>query len=193
MADRVLPGDQPLIRPTADPAFARRVVARYIALTTVVFVPLVLALTTGIRFYPIPVWSLFSHVPDTSQPHQFYRLCGETISGELIEIPAIQITNGLTNRNHTLISALDQNLEFAIPSPHPKNVERIQQAGGLDRLREDFHVPDVLRAWGEAYNRGKPTGSAKRLRAIELRRYDWDVKNYSDYDKVNSLSWRVEL
>ena len=185
--------DQPLINPTSDPVFARRVVARYALLTAVVFVPLVLALTTGIRFYPIPVWSLFSHVPDTTQPHQFYRLSGETLSGDVIEIPAIQITNGLSNRNHTLIWALDRNLEFSIPSPHPKNVELIQQAGGLEHLREDYHVPDVLRAWGRAYNRVKPIDSAKRLKAIELRRFDWDGKHYSDYDKVNSLSWRVEL
>jgi hypothetical protein len=154
---------------------------RHTALTVAVFVPLAWTFVNVINFYPIPVWSLFSDHVDLSQGRTYYILGGETVGGEQLEIPAISITDALTGRIHMMVYYVMGNSSLFIESPHPNNVKLVVSAGGRENVPPGARVPDLLAAWGNAYNGRLAKTSSQRLRRIWLKQYRWPGGSYSDY------------
>jgi hypothetical protein len=68
----------------------------------------------------------------------------------------------------------------------------LRSYGGVEKLPPGARVPDLLKVWGELYNKRQPESSPNRLKAIRLDMYRWESGSYSDYDKFVT-SWRQEL
>jgi hypothetical protein len=164
---------------------------RYIFLTAIVFLPLVWAFLTVNNLYPIPVWSLFSESVDLNQGRTYYVLRGVEMDGETIDIPAIEITDGLSGRNHMMVYYVVGNESFQLESPHPANVAlQADQPGAA--LQPAERIEELLTGWGSAYNARKSEGSAKRLQSIMLQEYQWEGGRYENFTKVGR-KWSVEL
>lgn len=129
---------------------------------------------------------------DLDRGRSYCMLRGETVSGETIDIPAINLTNALYSRTWTMVNATIDNQSFKLTSIHPQNEELIRQFGGVEKLPPGARLPDLLQAWGELYNKQLPTTSPQRLKAIRLDMYRWESSRYSDYDKFIE-TWRREL
>ena len=119
-------------------------------------------------------------------------LRGETLNGDVIDLPAIELTNALSGRIWGLVSATVDNKSFLIRKPHPENVALIASSVGVKNLPRAARLPELLRAWGSIYNARFPASSEQRLRAVRLDAYRWDGGSYSNYDRLIQ-SWRVEL
>ena len=122
----------------------------------------------------------------------YWILRGETVSGETVDIRAIDLTNALYSRNWTMVNATVGNQAFRLTNLHPANEQMIRQTGGIDNLPPGARVPDLLRAWGNLYNERLPGSSPQRLKAIRLDMYRWEGGRYADYDKFIE-SWREDL
>ena len=127
---------------------------------------------------------------DLKTGRNFCILRGETISGETIDIRAIDLTNALYERNWTMVNATIDNQAFKLPSVHPANLERLEQS--TEGLMMGERIPDLLAAWGKIYNDKQSTSSPHRLKAIRLDMYRWSSGTYSDYSNFIT-SWRKEL
>ena len=122
----------------------------------------------------------------------YYILRGETLGGTTIDLPAVDLTNALSNVAFGLVSATAENQNFAIRFPHPANAALLNSQGGKENLQPGTRLPDLLRSWGEIYNSRLPPSSSQRLRVIRLDAYRWVGGNYNEYDRYIQ-SWRVEL
>ena len=170
----------------------RRVLVRYAALTAALFVPLLFAFA-GIRnLYPFAASNMMLGIRDTETVRDYYVLRGETISGETIDLPAIQLTNALTGRNWSLVSTAVENKSFKIRSPHPANVRLAAAFGGIDKLPGAARLDDLLRAWGTIYNSRLPTSSNQRLTSLRVDKYRWEGGVNGQYDRFVE-SWRTVL
>jgi len=129
---------------------------------------------------------------DLERGRSYCILRGETVSGETIDIPAIELTNALYSRNWTMVNATIANQSFKLHSMHPENEDLLRSFGGMDKLPPGARIPDLLKAWGDLYNRKLPDSSPQRLKAIRLDMYRWESGHYADYDKFIE-SWRKEL
>jgi hypothetical protein len=129
---------------------------------------------------------------DLARGRDYCILRGETVSGETIDIPAIELTNALFSRTWTMVNATIRNQSFKLSSVHPENLELIRSAGGVENLPSGARVPDLLDAWGRLYNERLPETSPQRLRAIRLDQYRWEGGTYSDYARFIQ-SWRRDL
>ena len=58
---------------------------------------------------------------DPGRGATYYRLRGETIGGESIDLPAASLTDALSWRNWSLTSETVKNKQFTINNPHPSN------------------------------------------------------------------------
>jgi hypothetical protein len=122
----------------------------------------------------------------------YYVLRGETLEGATIDLPAVDLTNALSNVAFGLVSATAENQSFAIRFPHPANAALLSSQGGKENLPPGARLPDLLRSWGEIYNSRLPASSSQRLRVIRLDAYRWLGGSYNDYDQ-HLQSWRIEL
>lgn len=129
---------------------------------------------------------------DLERGRSYCMLRGETVSGETIDIQPIKLTNALYSRTWTMVNATIDNQSFKLKSIHPDNEEMLRHFGGVDNLPPGARLPDLLKAWGELYNKQQPPSSPHRLKAIRLDMYRWESGSYSDYDKFIE-SWRKEL
>ena len=129
---------------------------------------------------------------DLERGRSYCILRGETISGETVDIRAIELTNALYSRTWTMVNATIDNQSFKLKSIHPQNEEMLRQLGGIEKLPPGARIPDLLQAWGDLYNSAQPQSSPKRLKAIRLDMYRWESGRYGDYDKFIE-SWRKEL
>jgi hypothetical protein len=127
---------------------------------------------------------------DLQTSRQYCLLRGETVSGEEIDIRAIQLTNALYERNWTMVNATIDNQSFKLPSMHPANLDLLQKTPEGIKIGE--RVPDLLGAWGKIYNDQLPLSSPRRLKAIRLEMYRWSSGTYSNYSTFVT-SWRKEL
>lgn len=171
---------------------ARRVKVRYALLTAALFAPLLYSFLAVRNVYPFAVSTMMMGGGDLGRGTNYYRLRGETASGETIDLPPASLTDALSGRNWSLASETVKNREFTIFKPHPSNVALAATAGGADKLPRAARVDELLRAWGEIYNTRLPEGSALRLRAVRLDEYSWEGKAYVDYERLVE-SWRAEL
>jgi len=160
----------------------RRLLAKYIILTAAIFLPLIWAFLFVRNLYPITVWNVMMAGGDLERGRSYCILRGETVSGETVDIPAIELTNAMYSRTWTMVNATVGNQSFKLPSIHPANEELIRSAGGVENLPPGARLPDLLEAWGRLYNERLPETSPQRLRAIRLDMYRWESGTYSDYE-----------
>lgn len=170
----------------------RRLIVKYAVLTLAIFLPLIWAFLFVRNLYPVAAWNVMMAGGDLDRGRSYCMLRGETVSGETIDIPAINLTNALYSRTWTMVNATIDNQSFKLTSIHPQNEELIRQFGGVEKLPPGARLPDLLQAWGELYNKQLPTTSPQRLKAIRLDMYRWESSRYSDYDKFIE-TWRREL
>ncbi len=169
-----------------------RLVIKYTVLTLAIFLPLLWAFLSIRNLYPIAAWNVMMAGGDLERGRSYCILRGETVSGETIDIPAIELTNALYSRNWTMVTATIANLSFKLVSVHPENEDLLRSFGGVDKLPPGARIPDLLKAWGDLYNKKLPDSSPQRLKAIRLDMYRWESGRYADYDKFIE-SWRKEL
>lgn len=167
----------------------RRDVWRYRLLTVALFVPLVTAFA-GIRnLYPFAASTMMLGDQNFQSGRDYYVLRGETISGQIVDLRPISLTNALTGRNWSLVGAAVDNKSFKINSPHPANLQLAATCGGLDKLPAAARLPDLMRSWGTIYNSRLPESSNQRLRSVRLDVYHWEGGlNGGDHSFVKSWS-----
>ena len=175
-----------------DATRARRVRLRYALLTAVLCAPLVWSFLAVRNLYPFPAYTMMMAGGDLRKGTDYYVLRGETVNGETFDLPPAQLTDALSWRHWSLVGAAVGNRSFSITNPHPANVELAAQFGGADKLPRAARLPELLRAWGDSYNRRLPADSPRRLRAVRLDAYRWDGGAYSDFERFVE-TWRTEL
>src|SRR2546422_11607752 len=87
----------------------RHALVRYVALTVSLFVPLLLAFASIRNLYPFAASTMMLGNKDMQSGRDYYKLRGETVSGEMIDLPPIKLTNALTGRNWGLVTAAVEN------------------------------------------------------------------------------------
>lgn len=165
---------------------------RYAFLTLLLCGPLVLAFAFVRNLYPFAASTMMTVGGDLQAGWTYYIVRGETLTGEIIDLPPVKLTDGLSNVAWTLVPAVVENRSFTISSPHPANIALIAEAGAAEKLPPARRMDDLLRAWGSVYNSRLPANSPQRLRAVRLEEYRWPGGAYGDYDKF-MRSWRAEL
>ncbi|MCM3869328.1 MAG: hypothetical protein ND895_01355 [Pyrinomonadaceae bacterium] len=172
--------------------FGRRLRVRYILLTVGIFLPLIWAFVAVRNVYPLTAWTVMMGGGDLQRSHRYFLLRGETVTGEVVNIPAIKLTDALSGRTWGMVVATVDNRAFQLRSLHPENAALLATAGDIVRLPRAARLPELLRAWGEIYNSRLPPSSPQRLKAIRLDTYRWLGQRYSDYDSFIE-TWRQEL
>jgi hypothetical protein len=170
----------------------RRVKVRYALLTAALFAPLLYSFLAIRNVYPFAASTMMMAGGDLGRGASYFRLRGETASGETVELPPAQLTDALSWRHWSLVGAAVENKEFVIYKPHPSNVALASAAGGVGRLPRAARLPELLRAWGAMYNSRLPEDSPRRLRAVRLDAFRWEGGAYGDYERFVE-SWRAEL
>ena len=112
--------------------------------------------------------------------------------GDVIDIPAIQVTDGLSGRNQMMVNYVVGNASFDVDSPHPANMLLASFYGGMENVPHGARVRDLLQAWGSSYNAQLSEDSPRRLSAIRLDEYEWPGGTFTHYRKFKR-SWRTEL
>jgi hypothetical protein len=171
---------------------ARRVRLRYALLTVALFAPLVWSFLALRNLYPFPAYTMMMAGGDPRKGTDYFVLRGETAAGETVDLPPAELTDGLSWRHWSLVSATVENKNFLIADPHPANAALAAGAGGVDKLPRGARLGELLRAWGECYNLRQPADSPRRLRAVRLDAYRWDGGEYKDFGRFVE-SWRAEL
>ena len=164
----------------------------YAILTSALFLPLLLSFFFVRNLYPFAASTMMMAAGNSRGEQTYYVLRGETLMGATIDLPAVDLTNALSNVAFGLVSATVDNKSFSIRSPHPANVNLLNNLGGEQDLPPAARLPDLLRSWGEIYNSRLPASSTKRLRAVRIDTYRWSGDAYSKYDTYVK-TWRVEL
>jgi hypothetical protein len=170
----------------------RRALVRYAVLTVALFIPLILAFVSIRNLYPFAASTMMLGLKDMQSGQDYYVLRGETASGETIDLPPIKLTNALTGRSWSLVSAAVENKSFNIRSPHPENIRLAAAYGGIDKLPRAARLEDLLRAWGGIYNSRLPGSSNQRLKSVRLEAYRWEGGINGEYDRFVE-SWRAVL
>src|SRR5215211_6519505 len=170
----------------------RRWKVRYALLTAALFAPLLYSFLAVRNVYPFAASTMMMAGGDLGRGAGYYRMRGETASGEVIDLPPSELTDALSWRHWSLVGATVENKEFTIFKPHPSNGALAAAAGGVDKLPRAARLDELLRAWGEIYNARLPEDSPRRLRAVRLDAYRWEGGGYEDYERLVE-SWRAEL
>lgn len=170
----------------------RRLLIRYALLTCAIFLPLLGAFVLLRNVYPVAAWTLMMAGGNLQRGQTYYVLRGETVSGEIIDVQTIALTNAMYGRTWTMVNASVGNESFKLRSPHPSNAAMLTSVGGVEKLPAGARVPELLGAWGQLYNNQQPASSPRRLKAIRIDMYRWDGGQYGDYDKFIK-SWRKDL
>lgn len=170
----------------------RRVLLRYSLLTAVLAFPLILAFFSLRNVYPFAASTMMLADRDMQASRDYYVLRGETVAGQTIDLPPITLTNALTGRNWSLVSAAIENKAFTIAHPHPENTAVAAAYGGVDKLPRAKRLDDLLRAWGAIYNSRLSATSGQRLRAMRLDTYRWEGGIGGEYNRLVQ-SWTILL
>jgi hypothetical protein len=170
----------------------RRVLLRYCMLTIAILLPLVLAFASTRNLYPFAASTMMLGIGDKQSARDYYVLRGETVNGETIDLPPIQLTNALTGRSWSLVSAAVENKSFNIRWPHPANTRLVAAFGGADKLPRAARLEDLLRAWGAIYNSRLPASSNQRLRSLRVDNFRWEGGINGEYDRFIE-SWTTVL
>ncbi len=170
----------------------RRAIQRYTVLTIVLFVSLLFAFGAIRNLYPVAASTMMLGLKDSPGGQEYYVMRGETLGGETVDLPPIELTNALTGRSWSLVSAAVENKGFKIASPHPGNVSLAAAYGGVDKLPRAARLNDLLHAWGTIYNSRFPPSSGQRLKLIRLDAYRWEGGINGEYYRFVE-SWNALL
>ena len=170
----------------------RRWIVTYALLTAFLFGPLLVSFAFVRNLYPFAASTMMMSGGRLKDGTNYYILRGETMTGETISLPPVEVTNALAGRAWGFVSATVGNKSFSIRSPHPANLELLSTAGGTANLPPAARLPELLRAWGAIYNARLPETSPGRLKAVRLDAYRWEGGAYANYDRFVQ-TWRVEL
>ena len=170
----------------------RRVLVRYAVLTVVLLVPLLIAFGAIRDVYPFAASRMMLGIRDTPGGRDYYILRGETVNGETIELPPIKLTNALSGRNWSLVSAAVENKSFSIRFPHPANTSLAASYGGIKNLPRAARLDELLKTWGAIYNSRLPPSSNQRLKSVRLDNYRWEGGINGEYDRFVE-SWKALL
>jgi hypothetical protein len=165
---------------------------RYAILTFALSAPLLISFVFIRNLYPFAASTMMMAGANSAAGQTYYILRGETLTGTTVDLPAMNLTNALSNVTFGLVSATIENKSFLIRSPHPANVTLLTNSGGAQSLPPAARLPDLLRSWGEIYNSRLPASSPQRLRAVRIDAYRWESGSYSNYTTYVK-TWRVEL
>lgn len=179
-------------RPDQQADSNRRWVGCYAILTIALFAPLLASFVLIRNLYPFAASTMMMAAGNSRGDQTYYILRGETLTGAIIDLPAVDLTNALSNVAFGLVSATVENRSFSIRSPHPANISLLTALGGEKNLAPGMRLPDLLRSWGNIYNSRLPASSSQRLRAIRIDAYRRESGTYSKYDTYVK-TWRVEL
>ena len=170
----------------------RRARVRYTVLTVALFLPLLLAFASMRNLYPFAASTMMIGNIDLQSGRDYYVLRGETVSGQTIDLPPIDLTNALTGRNWGLVDAAVDNKVFNIRSPNPANLRLAASYGGVEKLPRAARLEDLLRAWGAIYNSRLSESSNQRLKSVRLDAYRWEGGINGRYDRFVE-SWKTAL
>ncbi len=170
----------------------RRLLRRYVVLSVGLFAPLVLSFVFIRNVYPVAVWKVMLLDPEAPRGRTYFILRGETVGGETIDIPPINLMGGMYGRTWWMAGATAANSSFKLGSLHPENARMLAEVGGVERLPRGARLPELIRVWGDIYNERQPAGSPRRLKAMRLDAYRWDGVRFDDYEQFVE-SWRAEL
>jgi hypothetical protein len=176
----------------SGPRNDRRLLMRYGALTLFLFMPLLIAFAFVRNLYPFAASTMMVAGGDLESGRTYYVLRGETASGEIVDLPPMDLTNALSGRTWSLVAATVANKNFTNSMPHPANLALIASSGGLEKVPPAARLNDLLRAWGNIHNSRLSPSSPQYLRAVRLEAFRWDGGSYSNYDR-HVQTWRVEL
>jgi hypothetical protein len=179
-------------RPDRQADTNHRRIAGYAILTVALFAPLLASFIFIRNLYPFAASTMMMAGGNSRSGQTYYILRGETVAGATIDLPAVDLTNALSNVAFGLVSATVENKSFSIRSPHPANVHLLTELGGTQSLPPAARLPDLLRSWAGIYNSRLPASSSQRLRAIRIDAYRWESGAYFKYDSYVT-TWRVEL
>ncbi len=177
---------------TPDPhsnASERRVLTGYSVLTFLLLVPLLLSFLFIRNLYPFAASTMM--LRDRDRGSDYYILRGETLGGETIDLPPINLTNALSGRHWSLVSAAVENKSFKISSLHPENARLAATYAGAD-LPRAARLEELLRTWGFIYNSRLPEASPQRLRSVRLDAYRWKGEIAGDSGQFVE-SWKAAL
>ena len=170
----------------------QRILSRYVVLTAALFLPLLFTFITIRNVYPFAASTMMLGIRDKQSAKEYYILQGETLSGEPIDLRAIDLTNALTGRNWSLLGGTIENESFHLRSPHPENLRLISTYGGTENEPRAARMPELLRAWGGIYNSRLPESSNQRLKSIRVDAYVWEGGIDGEYRRFVE-SWTVAL
>lgn len=171
--------------------FATSLRIKYLILTLGFVLPLAWATLKIRNLYPIASWNVMTRGGQLDYGRTYFVLRGETVAGEQIELPAIELTGAMRSRIWGMVEAIADNQSLRTNHPHPQNVARLNQMHGQP-IPDGLLMNDLLRSWGATYNDRLPASSASRLKAIRIDSYRWPGHTYSNfYEFVQT--WRAEL
>jgi len=170
----------------------KRIVRRYVLLTAALFLPLLFTFITITNVYPFAASTMMLGIRDKQSAKDYYILQGETLSGEPVDLRAVELTNALTGRNWSLLGSTVENESFNLRSPHPENLRLISSYGGPENAPRAARMPELLRAWGAIYNSRLPDSSNQRLKSIRVDAYVWEGGIDGEYRRFVE-SWTVVL
>lgn len=152
----------------------RTVLTRYVILTAILFVPLLISFILLRNVYPFAASTMMLGNFDQQSGRDYYVLRGETVGGELVDLPAITLTNALSGRNWSLVNTAVENKSFTIRWPHPENLRLVAAKGGIDKLPRAARLEELLRVWGRIYNSRLSESSNGKLTSVRLYAYRWE-------------------
>jgi hypothetical protein len=173
-----------------QPAEERRMMIRYALLTISLSVPLLLAFASLRNLYPFAASTMM--LRDRDPGSNYFILRGETVGGETIDVPPINLTDALSGRHWGLVSAAVENKSFKISAPHPENVRFAAPYANVADLPRAARLESLLRTWGLIYNSRLPPSSRQRLRAVKLDAYRWEGDIAGDSGEFVE-SWKAVL
>ena len=161
----------------------RRAIVKYATFTGALFIPLLLSFIFTRDLYPFAASTMMVGLRDIERERRYYVLRGETVEGETIDLPPIDLTNALSGRSWSLVSTAVENKSFNLRKPHPGNISLAAAYGGADRLPRAARLEELLRAWGGIYNSRLPTSSNQRLKSVKLDAYAWEGGIDGDFSR----------
>src|SRR5215213_7381534 len=109
----------------------RRVRVRYALLTAALFAPLLYSFLAVRNVYPFAASTMMMAGGDLGRGASYYRMRGETADGETVDLPPAELTDALSWRHWSLVSATVENKNFLITNPHPANAALAAGVGGV--------------------------------------------------------------
>src|SRR5215216_3059973 len=94
-----------------------RLLIKYAILTSVIFLPLLWSFVFVRNLYPITAWNVMMAGGDLQRGRTYCILRGETVSGEVVDIRPITLTNALYSRMWTMVNATVDNQSQPASSP----------------------------------------------------------------------------